>query len=123
MVPITIVASQSRSFQCEDSADFAFAEHGVNDAVDRDLPLRLDLRRHSLTGFEWGYGRSGPAQLALALLADPLGNDELAQNYYQQFKRKVINQLPDSWMLTASEIRQFVAGLQQESFIESAIHD
>src|SRR5262245_1194599 len=45
-------------------------EHGANDAATRDLPARLDLRSHSPTGFEWGYGGSGPAQLALALLAD-----------------------------------------------------
>ena len=35
-------------------------------------PLRVEpslvLRRHSPTGFEWGYGGSGPAQLALAIL-------------------------------------------------------
>ncbi|MCI0540853.1 MAG: DUF6166 domain-containing protein [Verrucomicrobiales bacterium] len=89
-------------------------EHGINDAAARDLPLRLDIRSHSPTGFEWGYDGSGPAQLALALLADALGNDELAQNHYQQFKRNVISQLPDTWMLTASEIRRFVAAVHQE---------
>lgn len=36
----------------------------------RDLDPRLDLRNHSPTGFAWGYGGSGPAQLALAILAD-----------------------------------------------------
>jgi hypothetical protein len=35
----------------------------------RPLELRLDLFNHSPTGFEWGYGGSGPAQLALAILA------------------------------------------------------
>lgn len=35
-----------------------------------ELPLRLDLYDHSPTGFEWGYSGSGPAQLALAILAD-----------------------------------------------------
>src|SRR6188474_3029228 len=70
------------------------------------LNPRLDLWNHSPTGFEWGYAGSGPAQLALALLADALRNDELAQNVHQEFKRKVIGRLPDSWVLTASEIRQ-----------------
>jgi hypothetical protein len=40
---------------------------------ERPLTPRLDLWNHSPTGFEWGYGGSGPAQLALALLADHLG--------------------------------------------------
>jgi hypothetical protein len=39
----------------------------------RKLDPRLDLYNHSPTGFAWGYGGSGPAQLALALLADVLG--------------------------------------------------
>lgn len=33
----------------------------------RALDPRFDLRFHSPDGFEWGYGGSGPAQLALAL--------------------------------------------------------
>ena len=39
------------------------------------LPLYLEIRNHSPTGFEWGYGGSGPAQLALAILADHFGPD------------------------------------------------
>ena len=50
------------------------------------LPLRLDLFNHSPTGFSWGYGGSGPAQLALALLADALGHDDLAVRLHQAFK-------------------------------------
>lgn len=52
----------------------------------RPLPLRLDLYNHSPTGFEWGYAGSGPAQLALALLADALGDDEMAVHLHQRFK-------------------------------------
>lgn len=37
------------------------------------LPLRTDVYNHSPTGFEWGYGGSGPAQTALAILCDYLG--------------------------------------------------
>ncbi len=36
----------------------------------RPLGPRLDLANHSPDGFSWGYGGSGPAQLALAILAD-----------------------------------------------------
>ena len=42
----------------------------------RRLNPRLDLWNHSPTGFEWGYCGSGPAQLALAILADHCGNDK-----------------------------------------------
>ena len=50
------------------------------------LPLRLDLFNHSPTGFSWGYGGSGPAQLALALLADALGDDDWAIRLHQVFQ-------------------------------------
>lgn len=41
------------------------------------LPLFKEIRNHSPTGFEWGYNGSGPAQLALAILADHFGPDHL----------------------------------------------
>ena len=48
--------------------------------VARPLDPRLDLRNHSPTGLNWAYGGSGPAQLALALLADALGPDVNARD-------------------------------------------
>jgi len=91
----------------EDHTKLLTAE-AVNESATRDLPLRLDLHNHSPTGFEWGYGGSGPAQLALALLADALG-DEIAQVQYQDFKMAVVSGLGVCWTITADEIRRFVA--------------
>lgn len=71
-------------------------------ADDDPLPPRLDLRNHSPTGFEWGYGGSGPAQLALAILADHLDSTDLALRLYQAFKREVIAGLDRTkpWTMT-----------------------
>jgi len=71
------------------------------------LPPRFDLDNHSPTGFAWGYGGSGPAQLALALLADALGDDKRALRLHQQFKWRVVLHLPTStqWTLSAEQIR------------------
>lgn len=55
-----------------------------------ELDPRLDLKNHSPDGFEWGYMGSGPAQLALAILADATGNDDFALRYYQDFKESMI---------------------------------
>ncbi len=74
----------------------------------RPLPLRLDLCNHSPTGFEWGYAGSGPAQLALALLADACESDDAALCHYQQFKRAVVAGLSASWTMTEGDIRRFV---------------
>lgn len=80
------------------------------------LPLRLDLRDHSPTGFQWGYGGSGPAQLALAILADYLG-DEQALEIYQSFKWKVIAKLPrgKQWELTVEQIDASLAAIATEA--------
>ena len=70
------------------------------------LKLRLDLATHSPTGFEWGYGGSGPAQLALAILADALGDDKAALALHQAFKFRVIGALPrdQAWRLEMSDV-------------------
>jgi hypothetical protein len=69
------------------------------------LKLRTDLVNHSPTGFEWGYGGSGPSQLALAILAD-LYDDETAVRYHQDFKREVVCGLDrNRWSLTDAQVR------------------
>jgi hypothetical protein len=47
----------------------------VVDVDGRRRPLATfeEIRNHSPDGFEWGYHGSGPAQLALAILADHFG--------------------------------------------------
>jgi hypothetical protein len=80
------------------------------------LPARsLLLRNHSPTGFEWGYGGSGPAQLALAILLDYYGDEKKAANIYQDFKWRVIARLPFSgWKLTGSMIEQVVREIERD---------
>jgi hypothetical protein len=86
-------------------------EHGIP----RTLDLRLDLRNHSPTGANWGYGGSGPAQLALGIAADLLGDDELAQDVYQDLKWKVIAKLDtDHWTLTERSLRAALVGILKE---------
>ena len=87
----------------------------VNATVDgRRLNPRQDLWNHSPTGFEWGYGGSGPAQLALAILADHCPNDEQALNFYQRFKWAIIAELPHrSLTLTSDEIDEVLRSLRE----------
>jgi hypothetical protein len=93
----------------------------VNDADRPDghsvriLPERLDLHSHSVTGFEWGYGGSGPAQLALAILADYLDDDRQALDLHQEFKFKVIAGLPvESWKITGQDIDKALKRITQQ---------
>ena len=72
---------------------------------DEPLDPRLDLANHSPSGFEWGYPGSGPAQLALALLAEHLGDDSEALARHQAFKCQVVTALPhDGWVLTTTDL-------------------
>ena len=76
------------------------------------LNPRFDLWEHSPTGFEWGYGGSGPAQLALALLTDHLGDDERAVALHQDFKWALVARLSrPTWTLTSDQIEQAVQSL------------
>ena len=76
------------------------------------LAPRHDLRRLSATGFEWTYEGAGPAQLALALLADHLGDDARALALYDPFMRKVVAELDNSWELTSADIDAALARLR-----------
>lgn len=77
------------------------------------LDPRLDIRRHSPAGFEWGYAGSGPAQLALAILADHLQDRHRAERLYQDYKRLVVAALPrEAWSLTSAEVALEVQALE-----------
>lgn len=80
----------------------------------RPLPLRLDLINHSPTGFAWGYHGSGPAQLALAILADALNDDAAAVRLHQIYKAAVISQLRTGvpWSLTQSDVMRVARNIE-----------
>lgn len=96
------------------------SEHGCAVDVEEDgeryvLHPRLDLRNHSPTGLAWGYSGSGPAQLALALAADVLGDDDKAQEIYQHLKFKLVARLPhEGWVLTETRLREAINDIEQE---------
>jgi hypothetical protein len=75
----------------------------------KPLPPRHDLRLLSRAGFEWTYEGAGPAQLALALLADHLGDDEAALAQHQRFMREVVARLDNAWRLTSVDIDRALA--------------
>ncbi len=78
------------------------------------LPTRLDLINKSPTGFEWGYGGSGPAQLALAILAWHCVSDEQrALDHYEEFKSLVIAHIKtDNWVMDREYIEQHLKAIE-----------
>ena len=64
--------------------------------------------RHSPTGVEWGYGGSGPADLARSVLL-ALADQQTAGALYQRFKAGVVATVPDEGgVLRAADIRAWV---------------
>lgn len=79
-----------------------FVQNGSKRQLLRHIPL------HSPSGFEWGYGGSGPADLAYAILADAVGKKE-AERFYQTFKWEFIAKAPfDGFEISRKEVRRWV---------------
>lgn len=68
------------------------------------------LYNHSPTGFSWGYCGSGPAQLALAILLDVTGDEELALRHHQPFKDKYVAGWKDDWEITSAQVLDWING-------------
>ena len=68
-------------------------KHDDGDSMTTPLDARNDIINHSPDGFEWGYAGSGPAQLALAIIADLLRNPECLKRLNETIDK--------SWHLTA----------------------
>lgn len=76
--------------------------------------------RHSPTGFECGYGGSGPADLARCILIDHLGLHSLAERetviprvdkHYQDFKDEIVAEFgPSGFELTAEVVDNWLKG-------------
>lgn len=59
--------------------------------------------------FNWGYGGSGPAQLALALLLDVTKDRGLSDQLHQLFKEQFVAGWGDNWEISTKEILDWVA--------------
>lgn len=68
---------------------------------------------HSPDGFQWGYGGSGPADLARSLLLFHLPGwcVDIAERLYQQFKWDKIVTFGNTFILTVEEVNDWLLGL------------
>lgn len=86
---------------------------------------------HSPDGFEWGYPGSGPADLALSILAHAAGERQSAAqakqfdpsactravHFHQEFKREFIATLPrdSGWQMEAETVRAWLAAREADA--------
>ncbi|MDP6706981.1 MAG: DUF6166 domain-containing protein [Alphaproteobacteria bacterium] len=85
---------------------------GIEVLVDgAPLDERLDLKAITELGFEWTYEGASPAQLALALLADHLGDDQAALRLHEPFMRAVVAYFDNDWQMTGADIDAALANI------------
>lgn len=86
---------------------------GIQVTVDgAPLAERTDIETLSDTGFEWTYEGAAPAQLALALLADHLGDDAKARALQGAFMRAVVANFGNDWDMTGADIDTALAVIE-----------
>jgi hypothetical protein len=85
---------------------------GLRVTVDgRKLDEHYEIKQFTRYGFEWTYEGDSPRQLALAILAEQLGDPQRALRLSEPFMKKVIANLDNDWTLTGDEIDAAVRSL------------
>lgn len=89
--------------------------HGIveyEDGYRRPLHPCNNIVNHSPDGFAWGYGGSGPSQLALAIMVDATKDQQQAQQLYQQFKWAVVAVADGAkeFRVSLSDVQSWIAG-------------
>jgi hypothetical protein len=70
------------------------------------------VKRLTKFGFEWTYEGDSPQQLALAILADYLGDNARALRLCQPFMKRIVANLDNDWQLTGAEVDAAVRSIE-----------
>ena len=85
---------------------------GILVTVDGEpLDPGLDVRRFSENGFEWTYEGAESRQLALAILADHLGDADRALALAEPFMREVVAYFDNTWEMTGDDVAAAIDAL------------
>ncbi|HEY4690222.1 MAG TPA: DUF6166 domain-containing protein [Anaerolineae bacterium] len=102
--------------------------HGWRDGdahVSMGNAMLAHVCHHSPTGFEWGYGGSGPADLALSILSAVIDEPKTVKIHrgfcgakawalHQPFKWEVIAGLGREWTLSVQQVKDWIALYEKE---------
>jgi hypothetical protein len=78
---------------------------------DQPLDESYGLMQFTARGFEWSYEGDEPSQLALAILANHLGDDQRSLDICDAFMKAVVANLDNDWELTGEDIDKALAGI------------
>lgn len=78
---------------------------GLDVTVDgTPLDPRFDIQTLSENGFEWSYEGPEPAQLALAILADHLGDASAALAHHETFMKAIVANFNNEWEMSEEDV-------------------
>ena len=78
---------------------------------DQPLDESRGVRTISEDGFEWGFEGPASAQLALAILADHLGDADRAIKLHEPFMQEIVANFANEWVMTSADIDAAVTAL------------
>ena len=88
---------------------------GVKATVDgKPLDQRLDIQKFTPNGFEWSYEGPEPRQLALAILAEHLGDDTKAKALVEPFMTAVVANFGNDWEMSSADIDAALTAIQRQ---------
>ncbi|MCY4470126.1 MAG: DUF6166 domain-containing protein [Thiotrichales bacterium] len=79
---------------------------------DEPLDQRLDIHRYSENGFEWTYEGAASRQLALAILADHLGDADRALSLVEPFMSEVVANFDNTWEMTSDDVADAIEAFE-----------
>ena len=79
---------------------------------DEPLDQRLDIYRYSENGFEWTYEGAASRQLALAILADHLGDADRALSLVEPFMSEVVANFDNTWEMTSDDVADAIEAFE-----------
>jgi hypothetical protein len=88
----------------------------VRDGKVQLLDPRMDLELCSPDGLSWGYPGSGPAQLAVAMLMEVLGDWQRVQRIRHRFHDRFLARIPQNrnWTADGADILAIALEIEQE---------
>ncbi len=88
---------------------------GLRVTVDgKPLGEHYEVKKFTKYGFEWTYEGESPQQLALAILADYLGDNERAIRLSEPFMKFVVANLDNDWTLKSDEIDNALKTIEKQ---------
>jgi hypothetical protein len=77
-----------------------------------EIDPKYDVRTYTDHGFEWSYEGDGPRQLALAILAEHMGDAQAALQYVEPFMQRVVANFDNDWEMTSADIERALENIR-----------